>query len=66
MPEQGDIVLIPVPFTDLTSQKRRPVIIVSNDDSLSQAIVVKTFGRVKSHVLDRIRILLQDLIATKP
>ena len=31
MPEQGDIVLIPVPFSDLTSRKRRPVIVVSND-----------------------------------
>ena len=31
MPEQGEIVLIPIPFTDLTSQKRRPVIVVSND-----------------------------------
>jgi mRNA interferase MazF len=31
-PEWGDIVLIPVPFTDLSSQKRRPVIVISNDD----------------------------------
>jgi mRNA interferase MazF len=31
MPEQGDIVLIPIPFTDLSSQKRRPVIVISND-----------------------------------
>lgn len=31
MPDQGDIVLVPVPFTDLSSQKRRPVIIISND-----------------------------------
>ena len=31
MPEQGDIVPIPVPFTDLSAQKRRPVIVVSND-----------------------------------
>lgn len=30
--KQRDIVLIPVPFTDLSSKKRRPVIIVSNDD----------------------------------
>ena len=31
MPSQGDIVLIPVPFTDLSSQRRRPVIVISND-----------------------------------
>jgi len=31
MPEQGDIVLIPIPFADLSPQKRRPVIVISND-----------------------------------
>lgn len=31
MPAQGEIVLIPIPFTDLSSQKRRPVIVISND-----------------------------------
>src|SRR5688572_17842172 len=109
MPEQGDIVLIPIPFTDLSSQKRRPVIIISNDTynhktkdivvvamtsnpdpvdygfivtssdlekgtlnrpgkvrvdkiyTLSQSIVVKTFGRVNPTTLDRIRKTLQDL-----
>jgi mRNA interferase MazF len=30
MLDQGDIVLIPVPFTDLSSTKRRPVIVISN------------------------------------
>jgi len=30
-PGQGDIVLVPVPFTDLTSHRRRPVVVVSND-----------------------------------
>ena len=28
---QGDKVLIPVPFTDHSSRKRRPVIVVSSD-----------------------------------
>jgi mRNA interferase MazF len=113
MPKQGDIVLIPVPFTDLSSQKRRPVIVISNDGynrntadmvvvamtsnpipadysfsvtssdlergtlnrpgkvrvdkiySLSQSIVVKTFGRVNPATLERIRQTLQDLIARK-
>ena len=31
MPKQGDMLLIPIPFTDLSSQKRRPVIVISND-----------------------------------
>lgn len=42
MPRQGDIVLIPIPFTDLSSQKRRPVIVISNDayNSKTSDIVV--------------------------
>ena len=110
MPNQGDILLIPIPFTDLSSQKRRPVIVVSNDAynqkttdmvvvamtsnpspanysfvitssdldkgalnhpgtirvdkiyTLSQTMVVKTFGRVNSSTLERIRQTLQRLI----
>ncbi len=29
---QRDIVLIPIPFTDLSSSKRRPVVVISNDN----------------------------------
>jgi len=32
MYRQGEILIIPVPFTDLTSQKRRPVLVLSNND----------------------------------
>ena len=114
MLEQGDILLIPIPYSDLASTKRRPVIVVSNNTynhrttdivvvgmtsnpqtvdysftitssdlvkgqlnrpgkvrvdkiyTLSQSIVVKTFGRVNSPTLDRIRNMLQDLTAQKP
>lgn len=42
MYNQGDIVLIPVPFSDLSSRKQRPVLIVSNDDynKITEDIVV--------------------------
>lgn len=32
MPEQGEILLIPIPFSDLQSVKKRPVLVISNDD----------------------------------
>lgn len=45
MLKQGDIILIPVPFTDLTSQKKRPAVIISttaynekNDDIVVVAL----------------------------
>src|SRR3954453_12392015 len=107
-PEQGEIVLIPVPFTDLSSQKRRPVIVIAKDAynglardvvvvamtsspaaapfsfritandlthgslnrpgtvradkifALAQSIIVKRFGKVSQHIVERIRELLQS------
>lgn len=32
MYKQGDILLIPIPFSDLTSSKKRPVLVLSNND----------------------------------
>ena len=29
--KQREVVLIPIPFSDLKSKKRRPVIVISND-----------------------------------
>ncbi len=31
IPKQRDILLIPIPFTDLQAVKRRPVVVLSND-----------------------------------
>lgn len=31
MYKQGDILLIPIPFSDLTSSKKRPVLVLSNN-----------------------------------
>lgn len=46
MPNQRDVVLIPIPFTDLSSQKRRPVIVISGDhynqNSLDVVVVALT------------------------
>jgi mRNA interferase MazF len=112
MPKQGDILLIPIPFTDLSSKKRRPVIVISNDGynrkssdvivvamtsnpqvtdyslsisssdlvegalnrpgkirvdkiyTLSQKIVVRTFGQVDDRTLSRIRRRLVNLVSS--
>jgi mRNA interferase MazF len=64
MPEQGDIVLIPVPFTDLSSQKRRPVIVISSSDyakiTLDVVVVAMTSSPATSNF--SFRITSADLI----
>ncbi len=31
MYKQGDILLVPIPYSDMTSMKKRPVLVLSND-----------------------------------
>lgn len=43
MPEQRELCLLPIPFSDLTSTKKRPVIIISNNsynNSSKDALVI--------------------------
>lgn len=39
MHNQGDILLIPIPFTDLSSSKRRPVLVISNSEYIIVAAI---------------------------
>lgn len=57
--KQREIVLIPFPFTDLTSAKKRPVLIISNDaynskhdDILIAAITSKSYSDEYSVSID--------------
>ena len=48
--KQRDIILIPIPFTDLASQKKRPAIVISSDkynDTSEDIIVVALTSNVK-------------------
>ncbi len=55
--KQGDILLIPVPFSDLTSKKKRPVLVLSNNEynkrteDLIVAAVTSNIRGVKTEVV---------------
>ena len=56
---QRDIILIPIPFTDLTSNKKRPVLVLSNDeynkkneDIIVAAITSKIYKRDYSIIIN--------------
>jgi len=113
MYRQGEILIIPVPFTDLTSRKKRPVLVLSKssynnmvDDvivaaitsnvdnkhyiipltnkdltsgtlavdsciradkiyTLSQSIIIKSFGKVKTDIIDAVKDKVLRLIETE-
>lgn len=64
MPEQGDIVLVPVPFTDMSSHKRRPVIVISSAAYNGSAPDVIVVAMTSSPAVTRysFRITTADLI----
>lgn len=51
MYKQGDILLIPIPFTDLTASKKRPVLVLSNslyNKTTKDIVVVAITSNVES------------------
>jgi mRNA interferase MazF len=51
MYNQRDIVLIPIPYTDLSSHKKRPVVIVSNNkynDNFEDVVVVAVTSNLEA------------------
>jgi mRNA interferase MazF len=45
MPERGDLLLVPFPFTDLTATKRRPVLVLTAADSYGDFIALPVTSR---------------------
>ena len=40
MSRAGDVVLLPFPFTDLSATKKRPVLLLSDEDSLGDFLAL--------------------------
>lgn len=45
MPERGDLLLVPFPFTDLSAAKRRPVLAITASDSYGDFIALPVTSR---------------------
>ncbi len=45
MPERGDLLLVPFPFTDLSAAKRRPVLALTASDSYGDFITMPVTSR---------------------
>ena len=63
MLRRGEIVLIPIPFTDLTSSKKRPVLILSSDsyNESTEDIIVAAITSNLDNVTHAVKITNDDL-----
>ena len=61
MYKQREIVLVPFPYSDLTSSKRRPVLILSNDGYNTQFADVVVCVITSNLYKDEFSVLLEDV-----
>jgi mRNA interferase MazF len=45
MPERGDLLLVPFPFSDLTASKRRPILVLTAADNFGDFIALPVTSR---------------------
>ena len=60
---QGEILLIPIPFSDLSSNKKRPVLVLSNDkyNSIASDIIVAAITSNIDNKYTEIKITNDDM-----
>jgi mRNA interferase MazF len=65
--EQGDVILVPFPFTDLTTVKQRPALVLSADwfnTSRDDCVVAAITSQIPSQLQpDEYRLSASDLVA---
>jgi mRNA interferase MazF len=61
MPERGDLLLIPFPFTDLSASKRRPVLALTAPDRFGDFIALPVTSRPQ--IEHAVRIAAADLVS---
>ncbi len=64
-PRQRDVWLVPIPFSDLTSTKRRPVVVISHDrynKSQADCLVMGITSQVEAHNAYGVVFMERDLV----
>lgn len=61
MPERGDLLLIPFPFTDLSASKRRPVLALTAPDGFGDFIALPVTSRLQ--MKHSVAIVTADLVS---